>query len=168
MFFHSGCKRKTVVPILGFLLLFASLPGWAAAEKMRLRVSNYQIDAELSPHLHKITAKAKVDFTTLEDLTYATFELHNGLRLTKVTDNAGKTLNAERVTQDSIVRVNLPAGLTKDTATSLTFEYEGQLDSVDDSPVQGLKLASVNDDTSYLLYSARGFPVNAYEIGRAS
>ena len=67
MFFHSGCKRKTVVPILGFLLLFAALPS-LAAEKMRLRVSNYQIDAELSPHQHKITAKAKVDFTALEDL----------------------------------------------------------------------------------------------------
>ena len=166
MFFHSGRKRKTVVPILGILLFVASIPGWAAPEKMRLRVNNYQIDAELSPHLHKITAKAKVDFTALEDLTYATFELHNGLRLTKVTDSAGKTLNAERVTQDSTVRVNLPAGLTKDTASSLTFEYEGQLDSVDDSPVQGLKLASINDDTSYLLYSSRWFPVNAYGINR--
>jgi len=59
---------------------------------MRLRVSNYQIDAELSPHQHKITAHAKVDFTALEDLSYATFELHNGLRLTKVTDSAGKPL----------------------------------------------------------------------------
>jgi hypothetical protein len=94
---------------------------------MRLRVNNYQIDAELSPHQHKITAKAKVDFTALEELSSPTFELNNGLRLTKVTDSAGKTLNAERVTQDSTVRVNLPAGLTKDTASSLTFEYEGQL-----------------------------------------
>ena len=162
MFFYSGCKRKTVVPILGILLLFASIPGWAAAEKMRLRVNNYQIDAELSPHQHKITAKAKVDFTALEDLSYATFELHNGLRLTKVTDSAGKTLNAERVTQDSTVRVNLPAGLTKDTASTLTFEYEGQLDSVDDSPVQGLKLASINDDTTYLLYSSRWFRANTW------
>src|SRR5882757_5599882 len=138
MFFHSGRKRKTVVTVLGFLLLVASLPTWAA-ERMRLRVSNYQIDAELSPHLHKITARAKVDFTALEDLTYATFELHNGLRLTKVTDNAGKTLNAERVTQDSTVRVTLPTGMSKDTSASLIFEYEGQLDSVDDSPVQGLR-----------------------------
>src|SRR5215471_6306391 len=166
MFFNSGRKPKTVVPILGILLLLASIPGWAAPEKMRLRVNNYQIDAELSPHAHKITAKAKVEFTALEDLSYATFELHNGLRLTKVTDGAGKTLNAERVTQDSTVRVNLPTGLTKDTSSTLTFEYEGQLDSVDDSPVQGLKLASINDDTSYLLYSSRWFPVNSYGINR--
>jgi tetratricopeptide (TPR) repeat protein len=137
-----------------------------AAEKMRLRVTNYQIDAELAPHLHKISAKAKVDFTALEDLTYASFELHNGLRLTKVTDAAGKTLNAERITQDSTVRITLPQGLVKDASTSLTFEYEGQLDSADDSPVQGLKLAYIGDDTSYLLYAGRWFPVNGYGINR--
>src|SRR5207248_7952795 len=88
------------------------------------------------------------------------------LRVTKVLDQAGKSLNAERITQDSTVRVALPAGLPKDASSTLTFDYEGTLDSADDSPVQGLKLASVNDDTSYLLYAARWFPVNAYGINR--
>jgi tetratricopeptide (TPR) repeat protein len=165
MLFYCGRERRALLAFLLLSFLMASLPAWAA-EKMRLRVNNYQIDAELSPHTHKIAAKAKVEFTALEDLTFATFELHNGLRLTKVTDAANKPLNAERVTQDSTVRVSLPAGLPKDTSTSLTFEYEGVLDSVDDSPVQGLKLASINDDTSYLLYSGRWFPVNAYGINR--
>jgi tetratricopeptide (TPR) repeat protein len=32
--------------------------------------------------------------------------------------------------------------------------------------VQGLKLASINDETSYLLYAGRWFPVNAYGINR--
>ena len=40
------------------------------------------------------------------------------------------------------------------------------LDSADDSPVQGLKLAYIGDDTSYLLYAGRWFPVNAYGINR--
>jgi tetratricopeptide (TPR) repeat protein len=141
------------------------LPTWAA-DKTRLRVDDYQIDAELTPHTHKIVARAKVKFTALEDLNIATFELHNGLRLTKVSDAAGKLLSAERVTQDSTVRVQLPNGITKDTSTTLTFEYEGVLDSADESPVQGLKLASIGDDTSYLLYAARWFPVNAYGINR--
>ena len=118
MFFHSGCKRKTVVPILGFLLSVCLVARHGSPDKMRLRVTNYEIDAELSPHLHKITAKAKVDFTALEDLSYATFSLDNGLHLHQATDSAGKTLNAERVTQDSTVRVNLPSGLTRDTASS--------------------------------------------------
>ncbi len=117
-----------------------TLPAWAA-EKTRLRVDDYQIEAELNPHSHKITAKAKVKFTALDDLSVATFELNNALRLTKVTDANNKPLSAERVTQDSSVRIPLTAGLTKDQSTTLTFEYEGVLDSADESPVQGLKLS---------------------------
>src|SRR6202049_4536777 len=133
---------------------------------MRLRVDDYQIDADITPHAHKLSARAKVKFTALEDLTVATFALHNDLRVTKVTDQTGKLLSAERVTQDSTVRVQLARNLAKNASSTLTFEYEGVLDSANDSPVQGLKLASINDDTSYLLYAGRWFPVNAYGINR--
>jgi aminopeptidase N len=146
-------------------MLLGSLPAWAA-EKTRLRVDDYQIDAELTPHTHKISARAKVKFTALEDISSATFELHNGLRVTKVTDDAGKTLSAERIAQDFTVRVQLSKPLSKNSSTTLTFEYDGTLDTADDSPVQGLKLASINDETSYLLYAGRWFPVNAYGINR--
>ena len=163
--FQSRPWGRSVVTSLALLLLFLTLPA-RAAEKMRLRVDDYQIEAELSPHAHKIQARAKVKFTALEDLNVAVFELHNALRVTKVLDAEGKPLSAERATQDSTVRVQLPDGLAKDASTSLTFEYEGELSSADDSPVQGLKLASIDDDTSYLLYAGRWFPVNAYGINR--
>jgi len=146
-------------------MLLGSLHAWAA-EKTRLRVDDYQIDAELTPHTHKIAARAKVKFTALEDITAATFELHNGLRVTKVSDDAGKTLSAERITQDFTVRVQLSKPLSKNSSTTITFEYDGTLDTGDDSPVQGLKLASINDETSYLLYAGRWFPVNAYGLNR--
>jgi len=157
--------HSRALAVYAVLLLFACLPAHAA-EKMRLRVDDYQIEAELTPHIHKITARAKVKFTALEDLNAATFELHNGLRVTRVSDAAGKQLNAERIAQDSTVRVQLTEPLAKDASTTLTFEYDGTLDSADDSPVQGLKLASIGDDTSYLLYASRWFPVNAYGINR--
>ena len=156
-------KLKLVVILLGLLAI--SSPA-VAAEKNRLRVDDYQIEAELTPHGHKLTARAKVKFTALEDLSVATFELNNALRLTKVLDANNKPLNAERVTQDSTVRIPLPNGLPKDTTTTFTFDYEGALESSDDSPVQGLKLAYVGDDTSYLLYAARWFPVNGFGVNR--
>ncbi len=149
----------------GLFLLLVSLPA-LAAEKPHIQVDDYQIDAELTPHTHKLVARAKVKFSALEDVNIASFELHNALRLTKVSDAAGKLLSAERITQDSTVRVQLPEGITKDSSTTLTFEYEGVLDSADESPVQGLKLAAIADDTTYLLYAARWFPVNAYGINR--
>jgi len=147
------------------VLLSMPSSSWAA-EKARLRVDDYQIEAKLEPHLHQITARAKVKFTATQDLAVAVFELHNDLRVTKVTDEKGQQLSAERVTQDSTVRVPLPAGLTKDATTTLTFEYEGQLESGDNSPVPGLKLAYIGDDTSYLFYSGRWFPVSGFGIDR--
>jgi aminopeptidase N len=158
-------QRRALWFYLAVLFVLLSVPAWAA-EKTRLRVDDYQIDAELTPHTHKISARAKVRFTALEDLSIATFELHNALRVTKVVDAAGKPLTAERVTQDSTIRIPLTTPVAKDSSTTLTFDYEGTLDSADDSPVQGLKLAYIGDDTSYLLYAGRWFPVNAYGINR--
>jgi len=147
------------------LTFFAALPSWAA-EKARLRVDDYQIEVELTPHMHELSARAKVKFTALQDINVAVFELNNGLRVTKVVDANNKPLSAERVTQDFTVRVPLPQGLSKDASTTLTFEYEGQLDTADDSPVPGLKLAYIGDDTSYLLYAGRWFPVSGYGLNR--
>ena len=53
------------------------------------------------PHLHQISARAKVKFTVLQDLNTAIFELHNDLRVTKVLDEKDQPLAAERVTQDA-------------------------------------------------------------------
>src|SRR6202451_2134610 len=152
-------------PLALFLLVFIASPS-RAAEKAHLRVDDYQIEAELTPHLHQIAARAKVKFTALQDLTIAVFELHNDLRVTRVLDEHNQPLSAERVTQDSTIRVALPAGLARDASTTLTFEYEGQLETADDGPVPGLKLAYVGDDTSYLLYSGRWFPVSGYGLNR--
>src|SRR5580692_7525025 len=147
------------------LLVLLAQPSWAA-EKAHLRVDDYQIEATLEPHLHQITARAKVKFTAQQDLSVAVFELHNDLRVTKVLDEKNQPLSAERVTQDSTVRVPLPNGLAKDASTTLTFEYEGQLESADNSPVPGLSLASIGDDTSYLFYAGRWFPVSGYGLNR--
>ncbi len=147
------------------LLAFVAMP-LRAAEKTHLRVDDYQIEVELTPHLHQISGRAKVKFTALQDLSVAVFELHNDLRVTRVLDDQNQPLSAERVTQDSTVRVPLPAGLSKGASTTLTFEYEGQFETADDSPVPGLKLAYVGDDTSYLLYSGRWFPVSGYGLNR--
>jgi tetratricopeptide (TPR) repeat protein len=162
----SGRRQRHALTLASaFFLLFCCLPSWAA-EKTHLRVDDYQIDAEITPHTHKLAARAKVKFTALENLNVATFELHNALRVTKVTDESGKPVSAERGVQNSTVRVQLSKDLAKDESSSLTFEYDGTLDSADESPVQGLKVASVNDDTSYLLYAGRWFPVNGFGINR--
>jgi tetratricopeptide (TPR) repeat protein len=163
--FVAARKLQKLAACLVLALLTLCLPAWAA-EKIHFHADDYQIDAVLSPHDHKITARVKVKITALEDLNIATFQLHNDLRLTKVTDAAGKPLTADRLPQDSSVRVSLRTEVPKDQSTTLTFEYEGVLDSADDSPVPGLKLSSINDDTCYLLYAGDWFPVSGYGVNR--
>lgn len=160
-FARRAPRRAALVLVLCSL----SVPLFAA-DKAKIRVDNYTIDAELVPKAHKLIAHAKVEFTALDDLATATFELHNALRPTKVVNAKGQTLSAERVTQDSTLRIALPAGLKKDEASTITFDYEGTLQNADDSPVEGLKLAYVGDDTSYLLYAGRWFPVSNFGLNR--
>jgi len=137
-----------------------------AAEKARLHVDDYQISVELLPETHRLTAHAVVKFTALEDLSTVSFQLNNALRITKLVDADDKPLAPERNTQDSSVRFALNSGLSKGATTTITFNYEGTLENADDSPVQGLKLAYVGPDTSYLLYSGLWFPVSGYEANR--
>lgn len=156
--------RFVAVVVLALISL-AALPA-LAAEKQRIRVDDYLINAELQPKTHKLIARAKVKFTALEDISVATFELNNALRPTKILDAEGRSLTAERVTQDSSIRIALPAGMAKGDSATFTIDYEGVLLSGDDSPVQGLKLAYISDPASYLLYAARWFPMAGYGTNR--
>ncbi|HZI55197.1 MAG TPA: M1 family aminopeptidase [Verrucomicrobiae bacterium] len=159
--------RRPLRRALIFIGLIASvcLPA-LAADRSRVKAEDYVIDAEIVPKTHRLTARAKVKFMALDNINFASFELHNGLRVTKVTDEKGKPLTAERVTQDNTVRISFPAAMEKGASSTLTFDYEGVLAGADDSPVEGLKLAYVGDDTSYLLYPGRWFPVTNYGIDR--
>ncbi len=149
---------------IAFVILLATAT--YAAERPRLHVDDYAIQAVVTPQTHQIKAIARVRFTALDDIAIAIFTLHNGLKPTRVLDPTGETLTAERVSQDATVRVSLPGTLSKGSSTSLTFEYEGTLQSADDSPVPGLKLAYVGDPESYLLYAGGWFPMSGYGTDR--
>jgi tetratricopeptide (TPR) repeat protein len=140
-----------------------SVPTWhsalAAPARPQLNITGYVITADLDPAINKLTATADVTFTALEDLTSATFELNNGLAITKLTDSKGAPLNSERLTTNSTVRITLPAVLVKGTAATYHFEYSGTLVGSDTSPVEGIKLAAVADPISILLYAGRWFPM---------
>jgi hypothetical protein len=137
-----------------------------AAEKPRLQVDDYIIHVAVTPQTHELKAQARVKFTALDDVNVAIFELHNALRPTRVVDASGQSLNVERVSQDSTIRVSLPSTLSKGSSDTLIFEYEGAIQSADDSPVQGLKVAYIGDPITYLLYAGRWFPMVSYGIDR--
>ena len=149
---------------LGLILSFA-LP-LLGAEKSRVKAEDYVIDLEIFPQTHLLSAHAKVKFTALDDTNFGSFELNNALRVSKILDANGKAVTAERISQDNVVRVAFPNGLKKGASSTLTFDYEGKLATADDSPVEGLKLAYVGPDATYLLYPGRWFPITNYGIDR--
>ncbi len=163
---HSAARALGRVVLILSLVLLATTS--YAADRQRIQVESYVIQAVVMPETHQLKAVAQVKFTALDDISVATFTLHNGLRPTRVLDAGGTVLSAERLSQDASVRVALPTGLSKGAESTLIFEYEGTVQSADDSPVPGLKLAYIGDPYTYLLYAGAWFPMTGYGTDRFS
>src|SRR5689334_13657710 len=118
-----------VLPV--FICLAAVNAAWAAPVRQQLNITGYVITADVDPATSKLTATADVTFTALEDLTTASFELNNGLNVTKLTDKSGAALTSERLTPTSTVRVTLPNGMAKGATGTYHFEYSGALTGSD-------------------------------------
>lgn len=152
----------------GVIALLGATATSAMAQRSRpqMDITGYVIHAEIDPTFSKLTATADVTFTALDDLTTATFELNNGLNITKLTDATGAALNSERLTTNSTVRVTLETPVAKGSSTTFHFEYSGTLTGADTSPVDGVKLAAIADPVSILLYPGRWFPMTGLYTDR--
>jgi Peptidase family M1 domain/Tetratricopeptide repeat-like domain len=160
-------RRLGLFVVLALTISSAVTPLHAAPpSKPQFQVVAYAIAAEIDPATHKITAQARLTCTALADQSVVVFELHNDLRPTSITDAKNVPLSAERNTQDSTLRITLPQTWTNGTTTTFTFKYDGILNGVEDSPVQGLNLAHIGDPISYLLYAGRWFPMVGYSTSR--
>jgi aminopeptidase N len=158
------------------LLRFAALvvvlvPGVAlhaqAPRKIAFRAVNYEVNASLSPANQTLSARARVEFEVVEASRVVAVELHPNLKVTAVFGPDGKPLTFDR--EDSaplIVHVQLPQPETLGRRISLTFEYAGPLANEENSPVKGVRLAYIGQDSAYLLLPARWFPLTDYPANR--
>jgi aminopeptidase N len=142
----------------------AAMPGQAQGIAPRFEVTNYIIDAELFPSTHVLSAKVRVDLLPQADLTTLAFELHSNLRVDKVLDTKGQEVTFKQDGQ--ALTLSLLNPLPEGKLASIKVNYGGSLASADGSPVEGLKLAYVGTEGSYLLYPGRWFPVSAYGVNR--
>jgi len=155
--------------VLAVTCLSLMLPGVVSAQSSlaanRMAIQGYVIDAELDPTAHHLTATAVVTFTAPETADQVTFGFHPALKLTKVTDDAGKLLTGDR-TADGSIRISPATPFVKGKPVRWTFAYEGTISGSEDGPVEGLKLAAIEEPVSYLLYPARWFPTTGYLTDR--
>jgi tetratricopeptide (TPR) repeat protein len=130
----------------------------------RFDVNGYAIAAQILPSTHMLKCRTTVQFTPRADLVSAVFELNSSLRVEKATDAGGQSLSFR---QDGLnLTVNALNPWTQGKRAAITLDYGGALANADGSPVEGLKLAYVGPEGSYLLYAGRWFPVSGYGVNR--
>jgi hypothetical protein len=162
--------RWGVLGVLAAALPMAGLMTPASAQAQRperptLAIAGYVIDAEIDTATHHLAARAVVAFTAPETAEVVSFGFHPALKVTKISDESGKLLTGER-SADGTIRVTPAAPFVRGQAAHWTFDYEGVITGSEDGPVEGLKLAAIQEPITYLLYPARWFPMTGYLTDR--
>jgi tetratricopeptide (TPR) repeat protein len=157
---------------LSVIALFTAVLGSAThlaaprADRPGLDISGYVIDAEIDTATHRIAAKTTVAFTAPDAADEVSFGFHPALKVTKITDAAtNKVLTGERLA-DGTIRVTPSSPITQAKLNRWIFEYEGVITGNEDGPVEGLKLAAIQEPITYLLYPARWFPSSGFLTDR--
>ncbi len=159
--------KRIVSLALGFAVAGSLAFAQPTGAQSHIDVDGYTIDARIDPATQTLNAKAVVRFVALDDqMNSATFELNNNLNISQITDSKGNPLNSARTQTDSTVRVTFPGNLPRGQMTEITFVYDGRLSGEEESPVYGIKFASIQNDYAYLLYPARWFPISNYTSDR--
>jgi tetratricopeptide (TPR) repeat protein len=165
---RSRIVRDTFFLIsLSLLVLFAAPLRAQAPRPFTFLAGHYDVSATLDTIGQSISAVAKIDFKAVEASSSARVELHPNLMVKDVKGPDGKPLNFERDRQNPL---NLIVQLATPVATgghvTLTFTYAGLLFNEENSPVPGLRAASINKDGAYLLLPARWFPLTDFPSNR--
>lgn len=139
---------------------------YGQAARNRIDVIHYDIDAQVLPANQALSAKSKVRFTAIDDrITTAEFDFNDAMRVSAVSDDKGNALSFSKV-GDFRYRLNLSSQLAKGESATVTFEYDGRFDGREESPIYGIRFASIENDGAAFLYPSRWFPVNEYTSDR--
>jgi hypothetical protein len=138
-----------------------------APQKSGFRAVSYEVFASLTPESQMLTARAIVELEAQAPSRIVECELHPNLTLSDVRDASGRTLAVDRGGQNGLdVAVTLPDTVAAGQRTKLTFSYSGVLATEENSPISGVRLASISKDGAYLLLPARWFPLTDYPANR--
>lgn len=160
-------KTGRLFSVLTLLLGFAASAQAQSRPTFPFRATNYNIEVILHPEDQTIAAQAKVDFVADQVSKTVAVELHPDLKLNSIRVPGGKPLEFERdKTYPLMLNVGLPEPATPGKLVTLLFEYAGPVSSEEDSPTKGVRFASVDKTSAYLLLPARWFPLTNYPSNR--
>jgi aminopeptidase N len=155
--------------VWGAVLVTASASAALAqsSHEFPFRATNYEVEVLLHPDDQTISGLAKVEFTAQQVSRTVVVELHQDLKINSVSVTGGKPLEFERDTTFPMrLTIGLPEAIAPGKSVSLVFNYTGPVSSEDDSPTKGVRFASVDKTSAYLLLPARWFPLTNYPTNR--
>jgi aminopeptidase N len=168
---HTRNSISALIPAAAILALISLATAGAAnaqaPAKFPAHATHYDVDVTLHPADQTISARAKVEFSADSPAKTLVVELHQDLKVKSVTGANGKPLEFDRDRNNPLnLRVNLPEALVSGKTTFITFEYAGPVSLEEDSPTKGMRMASVDKDSAYLLLPARWFPLTNFPSNR--
>src|SRR5215471_10317170 len=147
---------------------FVSAPLYAQAPRpATFLATRYDVSATLDSIGQSISASTKIDFIATEASSNVRVELHPNLVVKEVKGPDNKPLAFVRDNQNPLLlNVQLSTPVATNGHVSLTFTYAGLLFNEENSPVPGIRVASINKDGAYLLLPSRWFPLTNYPSNR--
>ena len=159
-------SHKLSAPFV-LLFLFAAHTPAQAAHSFPFRATNYDVEAVLNPENQTLQAEVKVDFAANQVGRTLLVELHPDLHISAVKSASGQQLTFGRDNNTPLlVSVSLPETATPGKPVSLTFDYDGPISSLEDSPTPGVRFGSIDKTSAYLLLPARWFPLTNFPSNR--
>ncbi len=171
--------KTTLVFGFALLLTFAgisAMEGYSQAKKPssstpRIEVENYKIEANLAPDAHEIKAAATITFKPVQATDFVVFELSENLSVQKVLNSDGVELEFG---QDEIgpgyLSVRFSKPLSAGSNVTIKIEYQGGFDRDRFSRMytRDENSAYIGMEGTYLMYSAKWFPINQFLVDRAT
>ncbi len=169
--------RSTLIPGFALCLVLAGFCPAAypqskkSSSAPKIEIKNYRVEAALIPDAHEINASASISFKILEATDHIALELNENLSVQRVLDAEGIEMEFG---QDEIgpgfLSITFPKPLDAGANFAVTVEYQGGFDRDRFSRMytRDESSAYIGMEGSYLMYSAKWFPVSQFLVNRAS
>jgi tetratricopeptide (TPR) repeat protein len=157
-----------LLPAAVILLSCSGVPLHAQAPRpVSFLAEHYDVSAYVDAIGQSLNATAKVDFKAQEVSSNVRIELHPNLELREAKTPEGKSLAFQRDNENPLfITVVLPAPVAAGGRVTIIFTYAGLLANEENSPVPGVRVASITKEGAYLLLPARWFPLTNYPSNR--
>jgi tetratricopeptide (TPR) repeat protein len=137
----------------------------------RIDVQDYKISTTLTPDTHELKAAATISFLPLEATDHIVLELSENLSVRKVLNSEDAELDfGQEEIGPGYLSIRFPKRLDAEKTTKITIEYQGGFDRdrYSRSYARDENSAYIGMEGSYLMYSAKWFPINRFLVDRAT